>query len=187
LFAASRYHAVFTDSPLSMLGPGTNHRTHAVMEQVHADLRSGQLAHLPSGSFAANGAWSVLAAMAFNLTRAAGALASLFHAKPTTTTIRDQLITVPARLAHHARRLVLHLPEHWPWQVAWEMLIHRYLRSTRPYHYLTTPPPRAQPETEVKKPADRPIPHTSITAPKVHKGFNYPRMCVGGSGWRQRQ
>jgi len=92
LFAASRYHAVFTDSPLSMLGPGTNHRTHAVMEQVHADLRSGQLAHLPSGSFAANGAWSVLAAMAFNLTRAAGALASLFHAKPTTTTIRDQLI-----------------------------------------------------------------------------------------------
>ncbi len=47
--------------------------------------------------------------------------------------------------------------------------VHGYLRSTRPYHYLTTQPPRAQPETEVKKPADRPIPHTSITAPKVHQ------------------
>ncbi|MFJ2590486.1 IS1380 family transposase, partial [Streptomyces sp. NPDC087538] len=37
------------------------------------------------------------------------------HAKATTATIRDHLINVPARLARSARRLILHLPEHWPW------------------------------------------------------------------------
>jgi len=76
LFAAYRYHAVFTDSPLTLIQAEKHHRGHAIIEQVHADLRSGPLAHLPSGSFAANSAWLVLAAIAFNLTRAAGALAS---------------------------------------------------------------------------------------------------------------
>jgi hypothetical protein len=57
--------------------------------------------------------------MASNLTRAAGALASTFHAKATTATIRAQLIAVPARLARSARRLVLHLPRDWPWQAGW--------------------------------------------------------------------
>ena len=98
LFTAYRHHAVFTDSGLPMLEAETNHRAHAIIEQVHADLRSGPLAHFPSGAFAANGAWLVLAAMAFNLTRAAGSLASVFHAKATTATIRTQLITVPTRL-----------------------------------------------------------------------------------------
>jgi len=64
----------------------------------------------------------VLAAIAFNLTRAAGATASVIHAKATTATIRTQLIAVPARLARSARKLVLHLPKDWPWQAAWESL-----------------------------------------------------------------
>ncbi|MEP7370574.1 MAG: IS1380 family transposase [Dermatophilaceae bacterium] len=122
LFADYRHHGVFTDSPLPMLAAEANHRGHAIIEQVHADMRSGPLAHVPSGSFAANGAWLVLAAMAFNLTRAAGALASMFHAKASTGTIRAHLITVPARLARSARRLRLHLPRDWPWQQAWEVL-----------------------------------------------------------------
>ena len=70
LFAAWRYHAVFTDSPESMLDAEATHRQHAVVEQVIADLKAGPLAHLPSSSFAANSAWLVLAAIAFNLTRA---------------------------------------------------------------------------------------------------------------------
>lgn len=122
LFATYRHHGVFTDSPLPMLEAETAHRAHAIIEQVHADLRSGPLAHMPSGSFAANSAWLVLAAIAFNLTRAAGALASLFHARATTATIRDHLISVPARLARSARRLRMHLPQDWPWQDAWEAL-----------------------------------------------------------------
>jgi hypothetical protein len=60
--------------------------------------------------------------MAFNLTRAAGTLASTFHAKATSGTIRDQLITVPGRLARSARRLTLHLPTAWPGQKAWEQM-----------------------------------------------------------------
>jgi len=65
----------------------------------------------------------VCAAIAFNLTRTAGALASSFHARATTGTIRAQLITVPARLARSARRLVIHLPTAWPWQKAWKQML----------------------------------------------------------------
>jgi hypothetical protein len=57
------------------------------------------------GDFAANGAWLVMAAIAFNLTRAAGTIASVFHSKATTATVRRQLIAVPGRLARSARRL----------------------------------------------------------------------------------
>jgi hypothetical protein len=119
LFAAYRYHAVFTDSSLELLQAESYHRGHAVIEQVIADLKSGPIAHLPSASFAANRAWLVCAAMAFNLTRAAGALASVFHARATTATIRTQLISVPGRIASSARRQTLHLPRDWPWEQAW--------------------------------------------------------------------
>jgi Transposase DDE domain group 1 len=122
LFAAYRHHAVFTDSPEPMLDADTTHRAHAVIEQVIADLKGGPLAHLPSGKFSANAAWLVMAAVAFNLTRAAGAVGSRVHARATTGTLRAQLINVPARLARSARHLVLHLPEHWPWQDAYERL-----------------------------------------------------------------
>jgi hypothetical protein len=58
-----------------------------IVEQVIADLKAGPLAHLPSGSLAANSPWLVLTATAFNLTRAADTLASTFHAKATTVTL----------------------------------------------------------------------------------------------------
>ena len=122
LFPDYRHHAVFTDSPLTMLQAEKSHRAHAIVEQVIADLKAGALAHLPSSSFSANGAWLALAAISFNLTRAAGAIASVFHAKATTATIRRQLIAVPGRLAKSARRLVIHLPKDWPWQDSWEGL-----------------------------------------------------------------
>ncbi len=38
LFPAWRYHAVFTDSPLPMLAAEADHRRHAIIEQVIADL-----------------------------------------------------------------------------------------------------------------------------------------------------
>jgi hypothetical protein len=123
LFTAYRYHAVFTDSPLPMIAAEKAHRGHAIVEQVIADLKNGPLAHLPSGQFWANSAWLVCAAMAFNLTRAAGALASALHARATTGTIRAQLINIPARLARSARRLTLHLPAAWPWEHAWRQLM----------------------------------------------------------------
>jgi hypothetical protein len=122
LFPVWRHHAIFTDSPLPMLQAEAGHRRHAIIEQVIADLKNSALAHLPSGSFAANSAWLVLAAIAFNLTRAAGALASSFHAKATTATLRRQLINLAARITRSARRSTLRLPAAWPWNTAWQQL-----------------------------------------------------------------
>ena len=138
LFAAWRHHAVFSDTPMTLLQAETDHRQHAVIEQVIADLKSGALAHLPSGKFAANAAWLVLAAVAFNLTRAAGCLASPWHARATGATIRRQLITVPARIARSGRRLQLHLPTAWPWHGDWLQLFQAAHRDT-----LRGPPPTA--------------------------------------------
>jgi len=122
LFSTWRYHAVFTNSPLRMLAAEAAHRGHAIIEQVIAELKDGPLAHLPSGNFTANAAWLVTATIAFNLTRAAGTLASRFHARARLATLRRQLIDVPARLARSARRVTLHLPTDWPWQNAWQQL-----------------------------------------------------------------
>jgi hypothetical protein len=122
LFRVWRHHAVFTDSPLPMLAAEADHRRHAIIEQVIADLKNSALAHLPSGHFAANSAWLVLAAIAFNLTRAAGALTSSFHAKATTATLRRQLINLAARITRSARRSTLRLPAAWPWAAAWQQL-----------------------------------------------------------------
>jgi hypothetical protein len=128
LFEVWRYHAVFVTSGVEMLQAESQHRAHAIVEQVIADAAASALAHLPSGSFQANAAWAVLWAIAHNLTRATGALAGGFHARATTATIRAHLINVPARLARGARRLILHLPQRWPWEQAWANLhtaIHR--------------------------------------------------------------
>src|SRR5262249_226293 len=113
---------VFTNNPAPLVNAETTHRHHAIIEPTIADLKASALAHLPSGNFQANNAWLTLAAMAHNLTRAAGAAASGFHARAETATIRDQLIHVPARIARSARRLVIHLPDAWPWQRAWQAL-----------------------------------------------------------------
>ncbi|GAA1024798.1 IS1380 family transposase [Acrocarpospora pleiomorpha] len=120
LFATWRYHAIFTDSPFTLVQAEAQHRDHAVMEQVNADLIDGPLAHLPSGVFTANAAWLTLAALTHNLLRAAGCLAGAFHARARGATLRRHLIAVPARIARHGRgHLTLHLPEHWRWQDAW--------------------------------------------------------------------
>ena len=59
---------------LDTVAADKTHRGHAIIEQVHADLKNSALAHLPSGRFTANAAWLVLAVIAFNLTRAAATI-----------------------------------------------------------------------------------------------------------------
>jgi Transposase DDE domain group 1 len=119
LFPQWRYHPFFTDNPAPMLQAEQEHRHHAIVEQVIADSKACALAHLPSGHFHANAAWLTLWAMAYNLLRATGTLASTFHAKATTATLRAHLVQVPARIARSARRLTLHLPRNWRWHNAW--------------------------------------------------------------------
>ncbi|GAA0503887.1 IS1380-like element ISCgl4 family transposase [Microbacterium aurantiacum] len=127
LFDTWRHHAFFTTTPAEVMDTVVADKTHrgqAIIEQVHADLKNGPLAHLPSGVFTANSAWLVLAVIAFNITRAVGVLADQAGrlAKATTATIRRTLIHVPARLARSARRITLHLPTAWPWETAFTRL-----------------------------------------------------------------
>ena len=117
-----RYHAVFTNSPLGLVEAEACHRDHAHIEQVIADLKDGALAHAPSGKFTANSAWLALAAIAFNLTRAAARIASKTLGRARTATVRRTLVTVAARVANQARRWRLHLPRDWPWQTQLEHL-----------------------------------------------------------------
>jgi hypothetical protein len=140
---AWRYHAVFTDSPFPTLTAEADHRAHAVIEQLNAELIDGPLAHLPSGRFTANAAWLTCTGIAHNLLHAAATLASRSHASARSGTLRRHLITVPARIAHRGRdRIVLHLPAHWPWYDAWDGLFEATHRTShRTAH--RAPPTRA--------------------------------------------
>ena len=129
LFAAYRHHAFITNTSLGIVEADQRHRDHAIVEQVIAELKDGPLAHLPSGKYAANAAWVSLAVIAFNLARAAAVAAH--QAKARWATIRRTIINVPARIAATGRRLVLHLPTHWPWASGWESV-----------HAIATSPPR---------------------------------------------
>ena len=125
LFPLWRHHAVVSDSPFELVQAEGQHRGHAVVEQVFADVTSGPLAHMPSGVFTANAAWLSIAAMAHNLLRAAGSLASLPFAKARAATIRRDLIAIAARIARHGRgHLTLHLPEGWHREHGWLNLLH---------------------------------------------------------------
>lgn len=119
LFPVWRHHPFFTNSTEPTVAADLTHRRHAIIETVHSDLIDGPLAHLPSGSFAANHAWAICAAITHNLLRAAGTLASARHAVARGATLRRQIINVPARLARPQRRPWLHLPAYWPWGAPW--------------------------------------------------------------------
>lgn len=111
LFTTHRHHAFVTNSTLTTVEADARHRDHAIVEQVIAELEDGPLAHLPSGSYAANAAWLAHAVIAFNLARAAGVAASPRHARARWATLRTHLINIPARIASSGRRLTLHLPD----------------------------------------------------------------------------
>lgn len=121
LFPVWRYHPFLTDNDEPTPQADITHRGHAVVETVFSDLIDGPLAHLPSRLFAANYAWTILAALTHNLLRApATCTTSLPLARG--ATIRRKIINVPARLARPQRRPVLHLPAHWPHTEPWKTL-----------------------------------------------------------------
>lgn len=120
LFATYRHHAFITNSTLSLVEADATHREHAIVEQVIAELKDGALAHLPSGSYAANAAWLGHAVIAFNIARASAVAAGA--PKIRWATLRERIIKTPARVASTGRRLILHLPQHWPWEEAWHAL-----------------------------------------------------------------
>jgi hypothetical protein len=120
LFPVWRHHPFFTNNPEPATDADITHRGHAICETVWSDLIDGPWAHQPSGWFAANAAWCILAAICHNLLRAAGTLTGTArYAVARGATLRTHLINIPARLARPQRRPLLHLPMHWPRADAW--------------------------------------------------------------------
>ena len=70
LFASYSYPGCITDRDRATLELEADHRRHAEIENAIRDLKYGVgLNHLPSGRFAANGAWLTVQVMAHNLAR----------------------------------------------------------------------------------------------------------------------
>jgi hypothetical protein len=127
LFPNWRYHAFVTDRVGTTVELDADHRRHATVELAIRDLKGGVgLRHHPSGKFAANAAWLVIATLAHNLLRWVAAIGlgtrqELVVAK----TLRRTLFSLPGRLTHSARRWRLHLPVGWPWAPWFELALAR--------------------------------------------------------------
>ena len=115
LFPDWRHFPVLTNRTEQLALVEAEHRDHAVVEQVIADLKDQALAHFPSGHFHANGAWTVLGALAHNLLRWTQQLGLPQTTVRAARTLRRRLLHIPGRLTRHARGWTLHLPARWPW------------------------------------------------------------------------
>ena len=116
LFPDWRHHPFITNRTHDITIVEAEHREHAVVEQVIADLKDQALAHFPSGDYDANSAWTVLAAIAHNLLRWTQLLGAPNTTARAARTLRRRLLSIPGRLTQHARGWTLHLPARWPWQ-----------------------------------------------------------------------
>ena len=115
LFAKYSYHGFITDRDGELLELEADHRRHAEIENAIRDLKYGVgLNHLPSGRFAANGAWLAVQTMAHNLARWTARI-GLGERIATTKTLRRRFFSLAGRLTRSARRLTMHLPDRWPW------------------------------------------------------------------------
>jgi len=124
-FVLYDYHAFITDRVGDMLELEADHRRHAEIENAIRDLKYGMaLNHLPSGRFAANGAWLAVQVMAHNLARWTARL-GLGEGIVTTKTLRRRLFGLVGRLTRSARRVRLHLPARWPWAIGWSTALVR--------------------------------------------------------------
>ena len=115
LFPDWRHFPILTNRTEPLAVVEAEHRDHAVVEQVIADLKDQALAHFPSGHFHANGAWTVLAAIAHTLLRWTQQLGLPQTTVRAARTLRRRLLAIPGRLTRHARGWTLHLPARWPW------------------------------------------------------------------------
>ena len=125
LFATYSYHGFITDRDGEMLELEADHRRHAEIENAIRDLKYGVgLNHMPSGRFAANGAWLAVQVMAHNLARWTARI-GLGERIATTKTLRRRVFALAGRLTRSARRLTLHLPKHWPWETQFNRALTR--------------------------------------------------------------
>ena len=142
LFTTYSYHAFITDREGDTLDLEADHRRHAEIENAIRDLKYGVgINHLPSGRFPANAAWLAVQVIAHNLVWYVGMRQTnqtiwvegnrgpagsphsiliepeqLGEPVATTKTLRRRFFSLAGRLTRKARRLILHLPQGWPWQ-----------------------------------------------------------------------
>jgi hypothetical protein len=120
LFTLYDYHPFITDREGDVLALEADHRRHAEIENAIRDLKYGMgLNHLPSGRFAANGAWLAVQVIAHNLARWTARIGLGEIRAVTAKTLRRRLFGLVGRLTRSARRVTLHLPAHWPWATGW--------------------------------------------------------------------
>ncbi len=125
LFATYSYHGFITDRDGETLELEADHRRPAEIENAIRDLKYGVgLNHLPSGRFAANGAWLAVQVMAHNLARWTARI-GLGEQIVTTKTLRRRVFALAGRLTRPARRLTLHLPQRWPWETQFSRALAR--------------------------------------------------------------
>ena len=122
LFASYSYHGLITDrdgETLELeadhrrdgetLELEADHRRHAETLNAIRDLKYGVgLNHMPSGRFAANGAWLAVQVMAHNLARWTGPH-RLGRADRDHQDLRRRFFALAGRITRSARRLTLHL------------------------------------------------------------------------------
>jgi cation diffusion facilitator CzcD-associated flavoprotein CzcO len=92
------------------------HRDHATIELAIRDLKDQALAHFPTGRFAANSAWTVIAALSHNPGRWSTQLGLPNRPVQTARARRLHLLQIPARLTRTSRQWTLRMPARWPWQ-----------------------------------------------------------------------
>ncbi len=125
LFTDYEYHPFITDRAGETLVLEADHRRHAEIENAIRDLKYGMgLNHLPSGKFAANGAWLAVQVIAHNLARWTARI-GLDAGIVTTKTLRRRLFALVGRLTRSARRVTLHLSARWPWAIGWTTALTR--------------------------------------------------------------
>jgi hypothetical protein len=127
-----RYQVVATNITRIAGVPGSHqpqwidalHRAHAGVEDQVRHAKAMGLRNLPSKAWTVNQGWVLTANIAADLTAWTRLLGlhdqpDLAHAEP--DTLRYRILHLPAKLATHARRRVLSIPDTWPWADAFTL------------------------------------------------------------------
>ena len=112
-FAKYNHHGFITDRDGGTLELEADHRRHAEVGNAIRDLKYGVgLNHMPSGRFAANGAWLAVQVIAHTLVRWTARI-GLAEWTVTTKTLRRRVLALLGRITRSSRRLTLHLHVCW--------------------------------------------------------------------------
>jgi hypothetical protein len=93
-----RYHCFATNRTVPLLTADIDHHDHATIELVSRDLKDQALAHFPSGQMHANGAWTMIGALAHNLGRWSTLIGLPDQPVQTARARRRHRLQIPARL-----------------------------------------------------------------------------------------